>query len=346
MKKLKILSIIIIISMLLSSTLVLAANEFQVKLQPSAIELQRGETFNVKVLISGNSDEKGIQAIQAKFEYDTNVLELQKNSTYLDAYTENGTYEVVVTEESILINDYNLNNIQNNVVIATIPFRVKDDAKFGESVVSVSDIIGGHLELETSDMSTEYAGTSEDIKLNIVEQKNEEVVKLNEIRVTKNPNKISYNVGEKFDPEGMIITAYYSDNSSSIISNYTYSQRDELKESDNKITISYTEGNETKETTIDIEVSKKNGSETQNNNNGNDKNSQENKDENITENEKKQIIEKEDSKIDEQELEKSNEADGKIPQTGVIGYTIPGILIITLIAVAIIFKKKYNKLNF
>ena len=167
-----------------------------------------------------------------------------------------------VNEEKIIVVENNLNNIQNNVVIVTIPFKVKDDAKFGESVVSVSDIAGSHVELETGD-STNYTGTSEDLKLNIVEQKNEEVVKLNEIRVTKNPNKISYNVGEKFDPEGMIITAYYSDNSSSIISNYTYSQRDELKESDNKITISYTEGNETKETTIDIEVSKKNGSETQ-----------------------------------------------------------------------------------
>ena len=343
MKKIKFLSLIITFFLIITSTVVLADDTFEVKLQPSATELQRGEKFNVKLLIQQNTDEKGIQGIEAKFEYDTDVLELQKNNNNLDAYTENGTYDVTVNEQKIIIAENSLNNIQNNVVIVTIPFKVKDDANYEETSILLSEISGSHIDLETGD-STNYTGTSEEIKLNIVEQKQEEVVKLNEIKVTNNPTKINYNEGEKFNPEGMIVEAIYSDNSSSVITNYTYSPKDELKESDNKIYISYKEGNETKETTLDIKVNKnapiinKDSNETEK--------QQKQEDKNKIENQNDTTVEINNSKTDETKLEKSNEADGKLPQTGMIGSAIPVVLVIGLIVMAVVFLKKYNKLNF
>ena len=61
MKKIKFLSLIIIFFLIITSTVVFADDTFEVKLQPSVTELQRGEEFNVKLLIHQNTDEKGIQ---------------------------------------------------------------------------------------------------------------------------------------------------------------------------------------------------------------------------------------------------------------------------------------------
>ena len=343
MKKIKFLSLIIIFFLVITGTVVFADNTFEVELQPSATELQRGEQFNVKLLIHQNTDEKGIQGFEAKLEYDTDVLELQKNNNNLDAYTENGTYDVTVNEQKIIIAENSLNNIQNNVVIVTIPFKVKDDANYEETSILLSEISGSHIDLETGD-STNYTGTSEEIKLNIVEQKQEEVVKLNEIKVTNNPTKINYNEGEKFNPEGMIVEAIYSDNSSSVITNYTYSPKDELKESDNKIYISYKEGNETKETTLDIKVNK--NAPIINKDSDENEKQQKQEDKNKIENQNDTTVEINNSKTEETKLEKSNEADGKLPQTGMIGSAIPVVLVIGLIVMAVVFFKKYNKLNF
>ena len=268
---------------------------------------------------------------------------MQKNNNNLDAYTENGTYDVTVNEQKIIIAENSLNNIQNNVVIVTIPFKVKDDANYEETNILLSEISGSHIDLETGD-STNYTGTSEEIKLNIVEQKQEEVVKLNEIKVTNNPTKINYNEGEKFNPEGMIVEAIYSDNSSSVITNYTYSPKDELKESDNKIYISYKEGNETKETTLDIKVNK--NAPIINKDSDENEKQQKQEDKNKIENQNDTTVEINNSKTEETKLEKSNEADGKLPQTGMIGSAIPVVLVIGLIVMAVVFLKKYNKLNF
>lgn len=347
MKKVKFIGIMLILILIFTSTLVFAEDTFEIELQKSASELQRGDEFNVKLIVHENTADKDIQGIETKLNYNTSVFELQKNNTNLDAYTENGTYDVTVTEEKIVIMDNSLNSIQNDVVIVTIPFKVKNDANYGKSIISLDEIVGSHIELET-DNSVSYPGTSNEIEVNVVEQKQEEPAKLNEIRVTTNPTNMEYEVGEKFNPEGMIVEAFYSDNSSSVITNYTYSPKDELKETDNKIYITYKEGNETKETTINIKVNNNNNSNNNVNDTADNNNGGEKKDNSVIENEKQnnQTIEKSDSKIEENTTQKSNEIDGKLPKTGMIGIAIPVVLISSLVIVAIILKKKYNNLNF
>lgn len=56
----------------------------------------------------------------------------------------------------------------------------------------------------------------------------------------------------------MVITAKYSDNSSKIVVDYTYSPKTELKTTDSTITIVYTENNISKEATQTIKVTEKN----------------------------------------------------------------------------------------
>ena len=80
------------------------------------------------------------------------------------------------------------------------------------------------------------------------------VVSLTNIKVTKAPTKTTYKVGEKFDKKGMVVTAEYSDGTSKEITNYTYTPSGELKATDEKVTISYTEEEITKTAEQEIKV--------------------------------------------------------------------------------------------
>lgn len=81
-----------------------------------------------------------------------------------------------------------------------------------------------------------------------------EPVTLVSIAVTTNPNKLDYNVGEVFNPEGMVVTATYSDNHQEVVTGYTYLPNTALTEDNTTITISYTEDDTTVETTLTITV--------------------------------------------------------------------------------------------
>ncbi len=59
------------------------------------------------------------------------------------------------------------------------------------------------------------------------------------IDVTHAPNKISYVVGDTFDPAGMIVTATYNDNSTVAVTGYTWDPSGALTESDTEITITF-----------------------------------------------------------------------------------------------------------
>ena len=75
---------------------------------------------------------------------------------------------------------------------------------------------------------------------------------LTAINVTTNPTKMNYEEGESFDPTNMVVTASYSDGSTRIITDYTYSPNGELKIGD-RILITYQD----KTTYLDIVVSEK-----------------------------------------------------------------------------------------
>lgn len=59
------------------------------------------------------------------------------------------------------------------------------------------------------------------------------------IAVTTPPNKTKYRPGDYFDPSGMVVMAYYDDDTSEIITGYTYSPDTPLGTNDRKILVSY-----------------------------------------------------------------------------------------------------------
>ena len=68
------------------------------------------------------------------------------------------------------------------------------------------------------------------------EEKPQEVV-LSKIKVTTQPTKTTYVVGEKFDKTGMVVTAVYSDKTEKAVTNYTFAPTDELGVTDKEIVV-------------------------------------------------------------------------------------------------------------
>lgn len=77
---------------------------------------------------------------------------------------------------------------------------------------------------------------------------------LSGIKITTPPNRTAYFEREVFDPEGMVVTANYTDGSSKIVTGYTYSPTSQLSKGATMITVSYSEGGVTKTTTQSITV--------------------------------------------------------------------------------------------
>jgi len=77
---------------------------------------------------------------------------------------------------------------------------------------------------------------------------------LEEITVSKQPNKVAYTSGEPFNPAGMVVTAHYSDDSAAAVADYVFSPTRALNTSDKTITITYAEGGVTKQATVTVTV--------------------------------------------------------------------------------------------
>ena len=82
------------------------------------------------------------------------------------------------------------------------------------------------------------------------------------IAITTPPSKTSYKIGEYFNTSGMVVTATYTDGSSSQITGYTYSPTQFSTIGTQTVTISYTRGGITKTTTTSVSVAEGSGGDT------------------------------------------------------------------------------------
>jgi len=79
---------------------------------------------------------------------------------------------------------------------------------------------------------------------------------LDSIAVTTSPTKTVYREGEDFNPDGMVVTATYSDSTTAPVLLYTVTDDTDMAAGKTTVTISYTEGGVTKTTTQAITVAK------------------------------------------------------------------------------------------
>lgn len=75
------------------------------------------------------------------------------------------------------------------------------------------------------------------------------------LTITAPPSKTQYFVGDTFEPDGMVVTVGYSDGSSKVVTNYTYSPTGALTVDDTGVTVSYTDVGVTVSATQEISVS-------------------------------------------------------------------------------------------
>lgn len=142
-------------------------------------------------------------------------------------------------------------------------------------------------------------------------------VNLESIEITTPPTKINYTVGELFDSAGMVITAKYSDGSSKVVTNYTYTPQTALKTTDTAITIVYSENNIKRSKSQKIIVVEKVNEE-------------------INNDEKNAILES-------IEIEDSTMAKEELPQTGRKIEII--FALITVIVIGIVIYSKYKRIK-
>lgn len=77
---------------------------------------------------------------------------------------------------------------------------------------------------------------------------------LDKIEVTALPEKTSYYLGDEFKSSGLVVTASYTDGTSSKVSDYTTTGFDSSTPGEKTITVTYTEEEITKTTTFDVSI--------------------------------------------------------------------------------------------
>ncbi len=137
----------------------------------------------------------------------------------------------------------------------------KYDDKSTQAVTGYTYTPDGALTTADKEITVSYSagGITKTAKQKIKVNENK-IRTLSSIAVTNAPDKTVYNAGEFFEPAGMVVTASYDDNSTEVVTAYTYKPTSALKAGDTEIVISYTEGNITKTTTQPITVIDKNES--------------------------------------------------------------------------------------
>ena len=179
---------------------------------------------------------------------ETGALDLQADTSEvlsLEVATYERIFTVVPTDATFVLKD-SLDNVitpDSTTPEGTYTFDALEDSRVSgdyDYTVSKEDYVTQSGSLTATD-----AGTIETTL----------VLELVSIAVTTPPTKTDYFEGELFDDTGMVVTAAYADESTDVITEYTYTPDGELATSDTNITISYTEGLITVDTDQAIVVS-------------------------------------------------------------------------------------------
>lgn len=309
----RIISALIVVITILSLTTISMAAELSVALNSEKEKVEQGTEIKISLIVNNFTRTGTQKAIEAKVEYDNTKLEY-KGITWTNGWTGS----VSADETGIVASKSS--EVKESEVIAEITYFVKTEAEEGKTEIKASQILtsADGDEVEANDTKAEI----EIVKKAAVEPPVITEKTLSGIEITEEPTKTTYTEGEKFDKTGMVIKAKYSDGTSKEITGYTWSPDEELKVSDEKITISYTEEEITKTAEQEIKVI-----EEEENPSG-------------TPDEEKPNGEepKEDKKEDE------TLSDKEIPDTGIEKVVIPVLVIALLVVALYIGYRKYKNI--
>ncbi len=138
------------------------SDSFKTNLKLDNSTVKRGDNITVTISLSNTAierGEKGISAYSAKLDFDSSVLE------YVSAEGNDNWEKPVYKEKSIAGNTKDGKAVNTEQDIATITFKVKDDAKLGETIIKLVDFSGS---TEEADVTAEDSS----ITLKVVEKDN------------------------------------------------------------------------------------------------------------------------------------------------------------------------------
>lgn len=229
------------------------------------------QTATIKV--TGKDDSSGITKMtlngeEVKFKTVNDayffMFEVEKNATYQVAAidkaghsTSQTVYVTKIDKEFPFVNA-ELGEWVEGVVNAKV--NVGDSlsgvkcAYINDTMIEVADVYQTTLDTKLKAEVT-YLVTITDNAGNMITKQVSENKRLDYIKVTTPPDKTSYNAKENFDKKGMVVTAYYTDNTNQIVTEYTILDGENLAAEQNKVNVSYTERGITKKDNTDISVS-------------------------------------------------------------------------------------------
>lgn len=156
----KIISVILITLLLLFTTKVYATNDsFSTTLKASNTQIKRGSNITITIGLKNiaiKSGEKGIGGYTAKVKFDHSVLE------YVSA---NGTnnWEAPFYQNGLITGNTKDGHVINTAQsIGTITFKVKKDAKLGETAIELTNFSG-------STAVTDVSTANKSVKITIVD---------------------------------------------------------------------------------------------------------------------------------------------------------------------------------
>lgn len=309
----KIIGVLILLICILSIANISNAADLKatVDIRADKTEVDAGEdvTFTIKVKDVANAMDDQVSAMEGIITYNNAFFETVNSDdcTGVVINSDNGSFNAGIS-------------VKTEKDIGTIKLKVKSNPT-GAGTVTFSG-----LKVSDGDNTVETAEKSFTItKKGETPTPTPTVKTLSGIEITTKPSKTSYTEGESFDKSGMVVTAKYSDGSSTTITGYTCTPSGALKTADTKIVISYTEGGVTKtaEQEITVKSSGSNNSDNKNNNNANNGSNN--------------------NKTNQPGKENPNTSTKILPKTGLgIGMTILGAIILISGVCGYIKYKKYK----
>lgn len=200
------------------------------------------ETYTCKVYINPNNDSK------AKSDFKQVALKAGDSETFEAGYhTLEFLNPVEITGDKFVVL-IEVQGTRNNEITVGVEEKVEKSAFENVKTETGKCFFSDEQSFEKNDWldfgkmhSIQSNYPNSDLTIKAFTIKEEENVTLNSISITKEPDKTSYEEGEKFDKTGMIVTGTYSNGETKEITDYTIQNGDNLKPDQKSVVIKYGE---------------------------------------------------------------------------------------------------------
>lgn len=230
---------------------------------PDETAYEIGDTVDLSGMVVTAYYSDGSSKEVTNYTYSPTTISSNDDTEITITYTEDGITKTTIQEVTV-------GNTPNLTMIEISVLPDKTEYKASEFFDPAGMLVRAYFDDNTNKLVKGYtyspngALTKDDTTITVSYTKkgitkttsfNITIIYLDRISITQAPTYTSYYDDQSFNTQGMEVTAYYSDNTSAVVTNYTYSPSGNLPYGTTQVVISYTEGGITATTTQAITVS-------------------------------------------------------------------------------------------